>query len=344
MQIFNYLLYGFLALMVAYLWLSYLRLVDVFQPDSWRRIFLSFFVGCFSVLPVFGIQYLSGDFFDREGSMTQSLLFYILEVGAVEEASKLLLAFVVLKFLVKAKEPIDYLVHGAAVAAGFAAVENMLYIESYGVDVIRGRAPISAFIHMALVSVPLYFYAENKYLNPDRGIRLLKAFGGYLLAVLIHGLFDFFLSGGSGTMILGFAIYFLMVEVWLTQINNLLNLSPHFNKKAVPDFRRVQRLLIIGFLGLMFGEIVTQLMTAPEQFSLWPYLLRLVFLTVLPVLLIMSKFSNLRLIPGKLFPIFFQFINAFRVGSFRPNRDNNPFTSPLTDLRIDSADDQEITR
>lgn len=344
MQIFNYLLYGFLALMVAYLWLSYLRLVDVFQPDSWRRIFLSFFVGCFSVLPVFGIQYLSGDFFDREGSMTQSLLFYILEVGAVEEASKLLLAFVVLKFLVKAKEPIDYLVHGAAVAAGFAAVENMLYIESYGVDVIRGRAPISAFIHMALVSVPLYFYAENKYLNPDRGIRLLKAFGGYLLAVLIHGLFDFFLSGGSGTMILGFAIYFLMVEVWLTQINNLLNLSPHFNKKAVPDFRRVQRLLIIGFLGLMFGEIVTQLMTAPEQFSLWPYLLRLVFLTVLPVLLIMSKFSNLRLIPGKLFPIFFQFINAFRVGSFRPNRDNNPFTSPLTDLRIDSPDELEITR
>lgn len=344
MQIFNYLLYGFLALMVAYLWLSYLRLVDVFRPDSWRRIFLSFFAGCFSVLPVFGVQYLFGDFFDRHGSMGETFLFYVLQVGAVEEASKLLLALVVLRFLVKANEPIDYLVHGAAVATGFAAVENVLYIDLYGVDVIRGRAPISAFIHMALVSVPLYFYAKNKFLNPDGSAKFRAALGGYLVAVLIHGLFDFFLSGDSGTMVFGFAIYFLMVEVWLTQINNLLNISPHFDKKAIPDFRRVQRLLIIGFLGLMFGEIITQLMTSPERFSLWSYLFRLLVLTVLPVLLIMSKFSNLRLVPGKLFPVFFQFTNAFRVGSFRPNRDNNPFSSPLVDLRIDSKDELELTR
>lgn len=341
-MIFNYILYGGLALMVAYLWLSYLRLVDVFRPDSWVRIGLSFIAGCFSVVPVLALDVAFGDIIPKTGWWGQ-LLFYVFEVGFVEEASKLLLAFVVLKLFLKDKEPVDYLVHGAAVAAGFAAVENVLYIDMYGVDVIRGRAPIAAFIHMSLASMPMYAYAKSKFM-PGGVNRYLMAFAAFAAAVVIHGLFDFFLSVPRGGVIFGFVIYFLMVELWLTQINNLLNLSPHFNKAVVPSFKRVQRLLIFGFLGLMFGEIISGTMSGNEDFRLFEYLLRFVFLTILPVLLIMSKFSHLRLIPGKIFPLFFQFVSAFRVGGFRPNRANSPYTSPFEDLRIDSYDEQEITR
>lgn len=328
--------------MVAYLWLAYLRLVDVFRPDSWVRIGVSFIAGCFSVVPVLGLDVAFGDVIPKTG-WWQQLLFYVFEVGFVEEASKLLFAFLVLKFLLKDKEPVDYLVHGAAVAAGFAAVENVLYIDMYGVEIIRGRAPISAFIHMSLVSMPMYAYAKSKFV-PGGVNRYLMAFGAFVAASVIHGLFDFFLSVPRGGVIFGFIIYFLMVELWLTQINNLLNLSPYFNKAVVPSFKRVQRLLIFGFLGLMFGEIISETMSGNDNFHLFEYLLRFVFLTILPVLLIMSKFSHLRLVPGKLFPLFFQFMSAFRVGRFRPNRENSPYTSPFEDLRIDSYDEQEITR
>lgn len=342
-MIFDYVIFSAVSFLVAYLWLSYLKVVDVFQPDSWGRIGFSFFVGCFSVLPVFALSHFFGHIFTLDSNPSSIFLFHVFDVGMVEEFSKLALAFFVIHFFIRPQEPVDYLVHTAAVAAGFAAIENILYVGEYGVEVLRGRAPKSGFMHMAYTSVPVYFYVIYKIKFPNGFQRYLALGGGFVLGAFIHGFSNFLLSI-NGFFIIAFLVYFVMVEVWLTQINNLLNLSPHFDKTKVPQFKPMQKRLFIGFIGLAVFEIISFIFIENREFSLLTYLFKFIFLTVLPILLIMSKFSNLRLIPGKLFPLFFQFTSILKVKTFQTNRTGSAgFSSALHDLRIDSVAEQEIT-
>lgn len=342
-MIFDYVIFSAVSFLVAYLWLSYLKVVDVFQPDSWARIGFSFFVGCFSVLPVFVLDHFLGNIFTLNNNPGSIFLYQVFDVGMVEEFSKLALAFFVIHFFIRPQEPVDYLVHTAAVAAGFAAIENILYVGEYGVEVLRGRAPKSGFMHMAYTSVPVYFYVIYKIKFPKGFQRYLALGGGFVLGAFIHGFSNFLLSI-NGFFIIAFLVYFVMVEVWLTQINNLLNLSPHFDKTKVPQFKPMQKRLFIGFIGLAVFEIISFIFIENREFSLLTYLFKFIFLTVLPIVLIMSKFSNLRLIPGKLFPLFFQFTSIFKVNTFQTNRSGSAgFSSALHDLRIDSIAEQEIT-
>lgn len=325
----EYILFFLVTAGVAFLWLSYLKTIDVFRPDSWKKLLLSFFAGWFSVLPALGTVFLQASLFPPD-----SFLYFMADVGVVEECGKLLMVFLVLRFLVRTDEPVDYLVHAAAVACGFAAVENILYIKQYGIDVLRSRAVISVFMHMAFTALPVYAFILGRSLDRAPVRIFLQAFTGFLLAVAAHGLFDLFLV--NGLFILAFFLFFVLIEVWLTQVNNLLNLSPWFNRQAVPNFRNIRKRLLTGFILLTGLEILMEFNARGPSFSWLGYLLQITLLFAVPMLMIMSKFANLRLIPGKIFPFHVQLLNTLKVSGFRPNRDNTQFSSPLYDLRIDT--------
>lgn len=326
---FEYILFFLVTSGVAFLWLSYLKTVDVFRPDSWKKLLLSFFAGWFSVLPALGTVFLQSSLFAPD-----SFLYFLVDIGLVEESGKLLIVFLVLRFLVRTDEPVDYLVHAAAVACGFAAVENILYSKQFGIDVLRSRAVISVFMHMAFTALPVYAFILGRSLGRDTPTIFLQSFSGFLLAVAAHGLYDFFLV--SGLFILAFFLFFVLIEVWLTQLNNLLNLSPWFNRQAVPNFKSIRNRLLIGFVLLTALEIGMEFNTRGQSSGWLGYTLQITLLFAVPMLMIMSKFANLRLIPGKIFPFHVQLLNTLKVSGFRPNRDDTPFSSPMYNLRIDT--------
>lgn len=332
----NHILFALVSAGVAFLWLSYLKTVDVFRPDSWQKLLLSFFTGWLSVVPPLAGLYFGVRFFGRD-----TLGYFLFDVSLIEESGKLLVTMLVLRFLVRTNEPVDYLVHAAAVACGFAAIENMLYINEFGINVLRSRGMISVFMHMAFSALPVYYYTLGRSLGKNKTHYLLQSTAAFVLAIVMHGLYNFFLQ--NGLFILSFFLFFILIEVWLTQVNNLLNLSPWFDRRKSPDFKSIRARLLSGFVLLTFFEIYMEFENRRNTLGWLGYTLQITLLFAVPMLMIMSKFSNLRLIPGKLFPFGIQLLNTLKVAGFRPNRDDTAFTSPLYNLRIDTTAETNLS-
>ncbi|MCG9911303.1 MAG: PrsW family intramembrane metalloprotease [Flavobacteriales bacterium] len=344
MDIITLIFYSILALLVAILWMIYLRKVDVFQPETWKRIGITFLLGCLSVLPVLALHELFPYFFDKPPRSSVGLLFYyVFKVGLVEELSKLLFAVISLRFFIKQKEPVDYVVHAALSALGFATVENVLYITAYGHEVLIGRAAFSVLIHMVCAAVPMYFYIFTQKTHKEAE-SFYKLVGGLFAASIIHGLYDFSLSlSGVGFLIM-MILFMMSLEFWLTIINNLLNISPHFKKNVSPDYSAIQNTLLIGFILLYVFDFVFSFYLYDWDLSTIKQLLRIPVGAVLFLVLLMTKLSKIRLIPGKEFPLLYQISFAFNPKTFIPNSPNGKFSSASFDARMDSVNEMEISK
>ncbi len=85
-------------------------------------------------------------------------------------------------------EPSDGLIYSSAAALGFASLENLSYMASYGWQLILVRAPISTLAHVAFSALWGYPMALKK-MKKKNGTILLWL--GLLGAMVGHGLYDF---------------------------------------------------------------------------------------------------------------------------------------------------------
>jgi len=84
-------------------------------------------------------------------------------------------------------EPMDGVVYGATASLGFAALENLLYVNSGGWNIAISRAITAVPAHACLGAIMGYYVGQARFtsgwpFSPRRGL---------WVAVLIHGLYDF---------------------------------------------------------------------------------------------------------------------------------------------------------
>lgn len=87
-------------------------------------------------------------------------------------------------------EPFDGIVFSVMVAMGFATVENVFYAYQMGMETTLIRAFTAVPAHAALAIIMGYYVGLAKF-APERKYQLIGF--GFLQAVLIHGLYDFFI-------------------------------------------------------------------------------------------------------------------------------------------------------
>lgn len=110
----------------------------------------------------------------------------------------------------------DGVVYAVATSLGFAAAENVTYGLAYGPGVLLGRAMMAIPAHMGFAVVFGFLYGEAKLLSV-RGHRIgagLCVACGYLLSVLLHGLYDStatLFGSGDATFLLVVAVIYLIV-------------------------------------------------------------------------------------------------------------------------------------
>ncbi len=170
-------------------------LVFIYVKDKYEREPLGLLVGCFflgvlSVLPAIMLEKLAQKAGINVSNNTFITFIYaFLVVGLSEEFSK----FLVIRFVVfKNKdfnEPFDGIVYCVVVSMGFAAIENVLYVMQGGVGVALMRMFTAVPAHALFGIFMGYFIGKAKFSN-KKGWYL---FLGLLIAVAIHGLYDFFL-------------------------------------------------------------------------------------------------------------------------------------------------------
>lgn len=118
-------------------------------------------------------------------------LTFLLAFGAVglnEELCKfavLLVAALPWRFF---NEPLDGIVYAVMIAMGFATVENVLYVNRFGVETAFLRAFTAVPAHLVFAIAQGYFVGLAKF---DTAQRTHLLWQGLAVAVLLHGTYDF---------------------------------------------------------------------------------------------------------------------------------------------------------
>jgi RsiW-degrading membrane proteinase PrsW (M82 family) len=271
-------LYSIISLFGAFIWIRYYRLIDIFEHEIQYSYFVSFVLGGMSCGLVLGLDHYYGNFyFSNDGSASNDFFYSFIEIGLVEETSKVLAFLVAFGLLRKhINEPLDYIIHISVIALGFSAFENILYFNRFGADIINSRIVLSSFGHVFDTSFFAYGLIMSKR-SSKKIQQLLYPLVYLFLAALAHGVYDFLLIHEFDFNILLFILYFfVMVSIYSTILNNALNVSPYFTYEKVVNPRNVlnkliayystflsMQLLILIFnkgltkgLGFMFSGIV----------------------------------------------------------------------------------------
>ena len=248
-------LYSLIAIFIAWIWVDYFRLIDIYEKESLVYFIITFILGGASVYIVFGLSDLIDSIyvFELNGDFLNDFLYSTFHIGAIEEFAKLI-PFVIVYYLFRDQfnEPIDYLVFICISALGFSAVENEMYFYRHGPYIINGRAILSTVEHMFDTALIAYGIILYKFFS--RKLSILVIFLFFFLASLSHGFYDFWLIY-EDTSQWGIAItvlYFLItISLFAVILNNAINNSSFFTYKKVIDSNKVMWRLL-SYYGVVF--------------------------------------------------------------------------------------------
>lgn len=276
------------AALIALVWMGFLLRVSLFKKQNLPVVVLFFVFGAlFSTLCTFLYDFYNIGFgVEVTGNYLQDFLFCILGIGLVEESLKVVPLFILL-FIIRKRhnEPITLLILGSVSAVGFAFMENLIYFDIYGLKSIFGRSLTSSVLHMGLTALPVY--GVQKALLQRKGGVFAAFFRYFFIAVVIHGLYDFFLSADkvlSDFKVVSILIWIILLLFYRAMIQNLLNLSPFFVEGKEKRLRQsgyylgymlyTVFLVQFVFMANRFGSSIT-IVSLPGSIVVYSYLLLL---------------------------------------------------------------------
>jgi RsiW-degrading membrane proteinase PrsW (M82 family) len=298
--------YGAVAVFIAWIWVDYYRLIDIYDRDKLINFLLAFIIGFLSV-PIalfFGDYVLNPTGWDMNGNFINDLFYTFIGIGLLEEVSKLI-SFLVFAAIMHKKitEPIDVIAYYCTAALGFAALENVLYFTRYGGDIIFARAILSTVGHMFDAALVAYGYILFKYRYQSKPILLLPGF--LLIGALAHGIYDFLLmyEGIPFSYLIFFLYFFLTISLFATILNNALNHSAFFSYKRVIDSDRVVNKLLSYYIILIGCQFVLVWITKENIYTAFGSLLTTIFTAGLVVIVASVRLSRFKLIDDRWHPL-----------------------------------------
>ena len=200
----------------AAFWLWFwLREEDAERREPRGLIILSFLLGGMLVMIAIWLEKYSAQFVTDH---TSQLIVW----AAIEEILKLIGATIIILTCNCIEEPIDYPMYFIAVALGFAALENILYllqplaVSGTLVGIFTGNLRYlgSTLLHLISSGMIGSALGLSFYIKQYRGLYLLA---GLSCAVVLHSLFNFFIMKGSGENFLS-----VFGFLWVIAIINIL--------------------------------------------------------------------------------------------------------------------------
>jgi RsiW-degrading membrane proteinase PrsW (M82 family) len=249
-------IYSLVALFIAWIWVDYYRLIDIYEKEDLKYFILIFILGGASVSIVFGLHHLFIDSlgWGLNGHFLNDFLYCTIQIGILEEFAKLIPFLIFYKLFHKeVNEPIDFIAYICVAALGFSAFENVMYFYRHGPQIIGGRAILSSVGHMFFTALIAYGIVRYKYQKGKRKISELILF--FLYASLAHGFYDFWLMYSGINTVVGILItilFFLFgLSTFATILNNALNNSNFFDHKLVINPNKIASRLI-GYYVIVF--------------------------------------------------------------------------------------------
>jgi len=225
---FNIILYVIFGVIPSLTWLAYYLRKDS-HPESNSMVLKIYAWGAAITLPVFFIQVGSSYLLKDMGfnPLIASLIYWFIVISLSEEFFK----YLVIKFRVlnspHLDEPVDIMIYMVIAALGFAAVENILYM-----FVPAGQFSFTVLLQRTL-SLSLIRFVGGTFLHTlcsaiigyavaislcDQKNRRLEAATGIIMAVVLHGLYDFSIIALEGNLKIIVPIAILIILAIFTSL------------------------------------------------------------------------------------------------------------------------------
>ncbi|HMB60590.1 MAG TPA: PrsW family intramembrane metalloprotease [Xanthomonadales bacterium] len=199
-------------------WAAYHRHADRHLPEPASHLLLafclgigSFYVGLYGyiALDLVGLRF---DAYELAESNLPGLFAYsLLVIGIIEESAKLLPFLVVILHFKEFNEPIDGIIYASFIALGFAAVENIYYLEFLTRTEAYARGFVGPVLHIVFSSIWGYFIGRA-FLRKRH--RMLTIGASLLFAALLHGVYDFIAIGLPATALPIAAALIIIAWIW----------------------------------------------------------------------------------------------------------------------------------
>lgn len=191
--------------------------LDTIEKEPFKLLLALFLLGAFMTIPAGYAEDVLGNILEMfvSGGVIYSILHNFIVVAMVEELCK----YLVLKRVTWKSAEFDYafdaMVYAVVTSLGFACLENILYVFSFGLEVALLRAVTSIPMHAVFGVFMGAGYAVGK-LHSTHGHELRASVSrrrGVLVAVLAHGTYDFCASSDSVLSFVGFLAVTIILDI-----------------------------------------------------------------------------------------------------------------------------------
>jgi len=202
-----YLLLLALAPVVIIMFYVYFR--DKYEKEPVRLILKGILLGAVIIFPVGIIEnYLLG-YGKAFETIPKAAWDGFIVAGAIEEAFKYLMVFILVWRNSNFNEKFDGIVYAVSVSLGFAAIENLFYVfseNSMQVGLLRAFTAVPG--HSIFGIVMGFYLGMARFSTKGSGKWLLRAF---LVPWLLHGIYDFMIMSGHPLLILTFIPFLIFM-------------------------------------------------------------------------------------------------------------------------------------
>lgn len=199
------------AVAPAVVLLSYFYIRDLYESEPLRVVLFAFLLGMISVFPVLWLQKTAVLW------LHNPFAHVFLVAAGVEEIVKFLILIGFMKNSPEVNETYDGILYSAAIALGFATIENIVSVIPNGWE----TAAIRAFLPIpghALFGVIMGYYAGRAKFETGK-MKFVKLTQALLYAWLLHAFYDLILA--SDQYLWGIAIIPFMGGLWVLGLRKM---------------------------------------------------------------------------------------------------------------------------
>ena len=183
-----------LAVIPALFLVRYFYKQDNLKKEPKGLIVKVFLLGIVSTIPIIIIEIILSEF--NKLILADTIQFFAFKAFIVAGFSEEYLKFLVVRIYPYRKkyfdEVMDGIVYTVVASLGFACLENVIYVINGGILTAIIRAFTAIPLHALAAGIMGYYIGEGKFAS-DKKIRNRFFIQGLIWAILIHGLYDFFL-------------------------------------------------------------------------------------------------------------------------------------------------------
>ena len=191
----GYIVYLLPVILPLLFWVCYHYYKDRHLPEPFGHLLLalalgvgSFYLGMlmYQALGLVNLRYDA--YLLAETNLPGLFAYSILAIGVIEELAKMIPFLLLVVHFREFDEPIDGIIYGSFIALGFAATENVQYLQIVSIGEAWARGFAGPVVHIVLASIWGY-YIGRAYLCRRHQARTI--FATLAVTAILHGVYDF---------------------------------------------------------------------------------------------------------------------------------------------------------